>query len=96
VFLGNIHPRRWVAKVLAFVVPRCVPSYGTSTHSFGSWTSRCLLYVFGGDFRTAAKYFEKKFTAPIHHPPTPLVVVFGPSTSILDYSGGQDTKEYIF
>jgi hypothetical protein len=32
--------------------------------------------VFDGDIGTATKYFEKKFTAPIH---PPLVAVFGPS-----------------
>ena len=32
VFLGNIHPRRWVAKVLAFVVPRFVLREHPPTH----------------------------------------------------------------
>jgi hypothetical protein len=35
--------------------------------------------VVGSDFGTAAKYFKRNFTAPIH---PPLVAVFGPSLTI--------------
>ena len=50
---------------VGFVVSRCVPREHPRTH-FGSWTSRCLFHVFGGDFGTTAKSFTRNFMAPIH------------------------------
>ena len=92
--LSHLSSDSFLVGCVGFVVSCCVSREHPPTHLGCGHHGVCFTYlavILGPRPNISKEILWLPFTTP-----PPLVVVFGPSTSVLDYSGGQDTKEYIF